>query len=121
MLREVKATSEDTEGFVNYALSLDGVQVALLFSETPGGTKVSFRSKADAHVNEWARAFGGGGHRNASGAFVERPLQEVIEKVVGASPRFLDLPPPDDDGELTPEDASYLSSLLDLKSQKAQR
>lgn len=119
MLRETGAGSEDTEGFVNYALSIEGVRAAVLFFETENGTKMSFRSKADAHVNGWARAFGGGGHKNASGAYITAPLDVAIGQVMEAAPRFLPVEP--DDGstvELTDEDASYLSSLMEMKSQE---
>ena len=117
MFEETGAGSEDTEGFVNYALSIDGVKAAIMFLETEGGTKMSFRSKGDAHVNEWARAFGGGGHKNASGAYLTEPLEVAIEKVTAAAPRYLSLELDEEDVELTEEDASYLSSLMEMKSQ----
>ncbi len=118
MLRETGASSEDTEGFVNYALSIEGVRVAIMFLETESGTKMSFRSKADAHVNEWARAFGGGGHKNASGAYLRVPLESAIEQVIAAAPRFLGIEPEDEgDVELSDDDATYLSTLMELKSQ----
>lgn len=118
MLKETGASSEDTEGFVNYALSIDGVKAAILFFETEGGTKMSFRSKGDAHVNDWARAFGGGGHKNASGAYLAKPLEDAIEKVTEAAPRYLHLESSEDgEVELSEEDDAYLSSLLEMKSQ----
>jgi phosphoesterase RecJ-like protein len=118
MLNESGASYDDTEGFVNYALALEGVQVALIFTEVPSGTKISFRSKGLWYVNDWARAFGGGGHRNAAGAFVRAPLEEVIQKVIASAPRYLALETaePPDAGALSPEDADYLSTLLDLKA-----
>ncbi|GIV61591.1 bifunctional oligoribonuclease/PAP phosphatase NrnA [Rhodocaloribacter litoris] len=130
-LREIGADVQETEGFVNYVLSIEGVRVALLFIETERGTKVSFRSKGDAYVHEWAQHFGGGGHRNASGAFVRKGLEETIREVVDAAPRFIDFGPETatagcgaagrapDDGVLSPEDEAYLASLLDLKSRNA--
>ena len=120
VLEETGATNEDTEGFVGYGLAIEGVRAALIFTETPGGTKVSFRSKGDLHVHEWARAFGGGGHRNASGAYFKRPLDEVIDEVLASAPRYLGLSDddPDADGALSPEDAAYLSTLMDMKSQR---
>lgn len=117
MLEDTGASSEDTEGFVNYALSIDGVKAAILFFETEGGTKMSFRSKGDAHVNEWARAFGGGGHKNASGAYLTEPIDRAIEMVTAAAPRFLRLEAADEEVELTEEDDAYLASLLEMKSQ----
>ncbi len=72
------ATSEDIEGLVDYPRAIEGVEVGLLFRETArGATKVSFRSNGSVDVNAVARRFGGGGHVKASGALVERPLEEV--------------------------------------------
>ncbi len=106
MLRDLGADSDETEGFVNYVLSIESVKAGLMFLETAKGTKVSFRSTADTHVNGWAQSFGGGGHRNASGAFVRKPLEKTIEMVIEAAPRFIaidgdDVPSED---QLTPED-----------------
>lgn len=121
MVRDSGSGLDETEGFVNYALSVAGVRAAVIFLETDSGVKMSFRSKGDAYVNEWARAFGGGGHRNASGAYVAgRPLDDVFHDVLHAAPRFLDLPEADDAPAgpkpsaqgLSDEDAQYLSSLL---------
>lgn len=104
LLHASDAATDETEGFVNYALSLRGVEVAIIFTETARGVKISFRSKGDTHVHEWARAFGGGGHHNASGAFVNRPLDALVADVLAAAPRFLpgyvpseEAPPHDDD------------------------
>ena len=118
MFEETGAGSEDTEGMVNYALSIDGVRAAIMFLETEGGTKMSFRSKGDAHVNDWARAFGGGGHKNASGAYLTEPLETTIDRVTAAAPRYLNLELEDDELQLSEDDASYLSSLMELKSQE---
>src|SRR5690606_34880519 len=87
-LRDTGASADDTEGLVNYVLSIETVKAAVLFYEVDSGTKMSFRSKADVHVNEWARAFGGGGHRNAAGAYVSTPLGPTIDAVMAAAPRY---------------------------------
>lgn len=118
MVREVESDLSETEGFVNYILSIEGVKAAVLFSETASGTKASFRSKGDAHVHEWARAFGGGGHRNASGAFVKGNLDDVVDQVMGAAAKFLNLEAPEtkEDEDLSQDDASYLASLLARQS-----
>ena len=89
MLQDTGASSEQTEGFVNYALSIDGVAAALLFLETAKGTKVSFRSRGNIPVDAWARAFGGGGHKNASGAFLFEPLEQVFAKVLRPASRYV--------------------------------
>ena len=120
MLNELDAASEEAEGFVNYVLSIDTVKAALLFLETSKGTKISFRSTGETHVNEWARSFGGGGHRNASGAFVKKPLNKAIKLVVEAAPRFIDITGEEEleSDTLSAEDSSYLASLMDLKENK---
>jgi bifunctional oligoribonuclease and PAP phosphatase NrnA len=120
MVRDTGSSLEETEGFVNYVLAIETVKAALLFSETDSGTKVSFRSKGTAHVNDWARALGGGGHRNAAGAYIRRPLHDVIHEVVTSAPKYIELeePAPEESDALSPEDELYLNSLLDLKSQK---
>ncbi len=116
MLSRVGADTDDKEGIVAHVLSIRGVQTAVLFSEASGGTKMSFRSQGDTYVNKWAAAFGGGGHRNASGAYVKRPLEETIDAVLGAAPRFLDLKQPEG-GALSDEDAAYLSTMLEIQAE----
>jgi bifunctional oligoribonuclease and PAP phosphatase NrnA len=112
MLEETGASIEETEGYINWGLALDGVRVALLFTQTERGTKVSFRSKADDHVHKWAQSLGGGGHPNASGAFVRQPLKEAISHVVAQAPRFLDFSAKEtSQADLSAEDQEYLSML----------
>lgn len=61
-------TVNDTEGFVEYAASIQGVELAVFYSlMEPGMFKVSLRSRCDIDVSEIALKFGGGGHRKASG------------------------------------------------------
>lgn len=112
MITETGCTYSDLEGFVDYAMAIEGVEVALLFSQLPHGTKVSFRSKGDRHVHKWARNFGGGGHRNASGAYLTRPLEEVISSVMEAAPRYTGLAE-ESDGGLSADDEAYLTTLLE--------
>ena len=111
MLREVSAEYQDTEGFVDFAMSIDAVEVALVFSETRLGTKVSFRSKGEHAVDQWARSLGGGGHHNAAGAFVHAPLEQVISRLIASAPRHIDLLGAQSDEELTPDDEAYLTML----------
>ncbi|MFT4606305.1 MAG: phosphoesterase RecJ-like protein [Rhodothermales bacterium] len=112
MLQETGASIEDTEGYVNWGLSIDGVRATLLFTETERGTKVSFRSHGVDHVHKWAQKLGGGGHPNASGAFVRKPLDQTIKMVVELAPRYLDLQA-ENPGEdtLSEEDQEYLTML----------
>lgn len=73
----------DTEGFVNYGLSLAGIIFAVIFIENreEGIVKISFRSKGDFDVNTFARRhFNGGGHINAAGGRSEESLEETKRK-----------------------------------------
>ncbi len=75
----------DTEGFVNYGLSLKGAKLAVIFIEhkQEGIIKISFRSKGDFDVNSFARThFNGGGHKNASGGRSNLNLEDTIEKFI---------------------------------------
>ena len=68
----------DTEGVVNYALSIEGVDVAAFMVERDGIIKISFRSKGDISVNQLARDhFNGGGHINAAGGAAST-MEEAI-------------------------------------------
>jgi len=87
MFAQTGAKREDTEGLIDYARSIQGVLVAVLFEETPetGKIRMSFRSKhPKVDVNSIARHFGGGGHREAAGARITGLPHEVEEKVVAA-------------------------------------
>ncbi len=69
----------DTEGFVNYGLSLSTVQYTAFFTERDNRIRVSFRSKGGVDVNVLARKyFNGGGHHNAAGAFYNGTIEEAI-------------------------------------------
>ena len=115
MVEDTGASWDDKQGFVNYVLSIEGVKTALLFSETDDGSKISFRSEADVRVDQWARSFGGGGHRNAAGAYVKRPtFEKVIEDVTDAASDYIAFDARHSPGgDLSPEDRSYLETLLD--------
>lgn len=70
----------DTEGVVNYALSMKGIQVAAIFIEKEDLVKISFRSEGDINVNILAREyFNGGGHKNASGGHSTESLENTIK------------------------------------------
>lgn len=73
----------DTEGLVNQALSIEGVNCAVFIREGKNNVKLSFRSKGNFDVNKFARHhFNGGGHMNAAGgAILETPLDEVVSNV----------------------------------------
>jgi phosphoesterase RecJ-like protein len=58
----------DSEGIVNYALSISGIELACYITEKEGHTKFSFRSLGKVPAIFFAKYFGGGGHHNAAGA-----------------------------------------------------
>ena len=71
----------DTEGFVNYALSIKDVEMAAIFIEDikEDYIKLSLRSKNDFDVNQFARKhFNGGGHINAAGGRCDQSLTDCI-------------------------------------------
>ena len=86
LMEEAGAEAEDVEGVVEALRSLEHVEMAILFKELEkGATKVSFRSAGDVDVSRLAGRFGGGGHKNAAGAFLKRPLAVVVEDVLAAA------------------------------------
>lgn len=73
----------DTEGIVNYGLSVKGIQITAIFIENKdeGIIKISFRSQGDIDVNQFARDhFNGGGHRNAAGGKSTESIEATIQK-----------------------------------------
>ena len=81
-LKEFGFEKGDTEGFVNYGLSIAGTKMSAFFMEDlyEDFIKISFRSKDDVDTNAFARAhFHGGGHINASGGKYFKNIHETIE------------------------------------------
>lgn len=79
----------DTEGFVNYALSVSGIVFAVIFIENKQEKiiKISLRSKGDFSVNEFARKhFSGGGHTNAAGGRTTETLEETVRYFISILP-----------------------------------
>ena len=67
-LKKYQIVTGDTEGIVNYALSINGIRFAILVVDRGEARKLSFRSKGEFPANEVAKKyFEGGGHRNAAG------------------------------------------------------
>jgi phosphoesterase RecJ-like protein len=81
----------DTEGVVNYALSIKGILLGVIFIEDieQGIIKISFRSKGSFSVNQFARNhFEGGGHDNAAGGKSELSMEETVQKFVELLPQY---------------------------------
>ena len=71
----------DTEGFVNYGLSLEGILFSCIMIENQqeGILKMSFRSQGNFSVNDFARIyFNGGGHHNAAGGMSKKSIKETV-------------------------------------------
>jgi phosphoesterase RecJ-like protein len=89
MTREAGATYEDTEGLVNLPLTVKEIQAVVFFKKIEGDQyRVSMRSKGSVDVGSVAKAFGGGGHKNAAGCTVTgsvAPLQELFFRKINAA------------------------------------
>lgn len=84
LFRESGAAPNDTEGLVNYPMSVEGVRACAIFREEPDGAwRISLRSKGDLDIGQVAQSFGGGGHRNAAGfSFPPAPVDRVTDEVL---------------------------------------
>jgi len=92
MLDDTKMTPDRTDGFINFARSIERTEISLFFREDLEDTEkihVGFRSKGSANVNVLATKFGGGGHPKASGSVLTGPLDKVIAKVLKTAEEFL--------------------------------
>ncbi|HYL91527.1 MAG TPA: bifunctional oligoribonuclease/PAP phosphatase NrnA [Alphaproteobacteria bacterium] len=84
------ALDEDSEGVVNYVLSIAGVEVAMLLREIDGDRiRASLRSKGTVNVAAIAEVFGGGGHECASGFSLQGPLAAAATRVLAEVKRKL--------------------------------
>ena len=80
-LEKYNVQTGDTEGLVNYALSIDGIVFAALITDRGELVKMSFRSIGNFNVNKFAREhFNGGGHNNAAGGATSDSLEKTVEK-----------------------------------------
>ncbi|MDO4228945.1 MAG: bifunctional oligoribonuclease/PAP phosphatase NrnA [Capnocytophaga sp.] len=82
----------DTEGFVNYGLSIKNTVLAVIFIQDKDYVKISFRSKNQYDVNTFARKyFNGGGHINASGGKFDGSIEEATAFFLKVLPEFHNL------------------------------
>ncbi len=81
----------DTEGFVNYALTIEGVKLAIIMIEDKSEqyVKLSLRSSGSFSVNEMAKKhFHGGGHINAAGGKHNGSIGETVQKLTSLLPQY---------------------------------
>jgi bifunctional oligoribonuclease and PAP phosphatase NrnA len=94
LLVEVGAVIDDCDGLINFIRRIDTVRVAVILRDSAkheGMVKFSMRSKGVANVQEVAAFFGGGGHRNAAGGFIEGPMDRAEGSLLDALDRLLKL------------------------------
>lgn len=80
----------DTEGFVNYILSISGIKVAIFGTQRFDGIKLSMRSEGEIDSNIFMRThFKGGGHKNAAGGFTNLKWPEIEKIFANYLPNFI--------------------------------
>jgi phosphoesterase RecJ-like protein len=90
-LKEFSSQTGDTEGLVNYGLSVKGVRLSVLIYQRKENIKLSFRSLGNFSVNEFARKhFEGGGHKNAAGGQTNLSLEDTLIKFLELLPQYKD-------------------------------
>ncbi len=88
-LKKFGSQTGDTEGLVNYGLSIEGIRLSVMFHERKDEVKLSFRSLGNFSVNDFARKhFDGGGHKNASGGTSTLPLEDTVVKFLSVLPAY---------------------------------
>jgi len=88
-LSRFSSKNGDTEGVVNYGLSIKGVVMAAIFTEKEDMIRVSLRSVDDFSVSEFSRNhFNGGGHKNAAGGRSNDSLEKTVEKFLSLLPKY---------------------------------
>lgn len=88
-LKKFSSQTGDTEGLVNYGLSIKGIKLSVLLSDRKENIKLSFRSLGDFSVNDLARKhFNGGGHRNAAGGQTNLTLEQTLQKFLDLLPQY---------------------------------
>lgn len=88
-MKKYEYQSGDTEGIVNYGLSMAGIRFAAFFTQRDTRVRMSFRSQGNIDVNLFAKEhFNGGGHKNAAGGMSTDSLEETIRKFESVLPEF---------------------------------
>lgn len=87
---ETQADQTDIEGFSSIMMSIKGIVMSIMLVELPHSIKISLRSKGEIKVNEIAKEFGGGGHKNAAGAsYLKSDINELRSKVLSITKNYL--------------------------------
>lgn len=87
--RDFHSDVKDVEGFTGFLMSMKGIKSGFLFVELKDSIKLSLRSKGNIKMNEFAKIFGGGGHKNAAGATLPHgDIDDAKEKVLDEFQNF---------------------------------
>lgn len=90
-LKRFKYEAGDTEGLVNYPLSISSVKMSVFISEKSEEVRMSFRSKGNIPVHQIAKEhFNGGGHINAAGGVSDKSVEETVEYLRRILPNYKD-------------------------------
>lgn len=88
-LKKFGSQTGDTEGLVNYGLSIKDVRLSVMITDRKENVKLSFRSLGDFSVNDLARKhFEGGGHKNAAGGQSTLSLDDTLKKFLAILPEY---------------------------------
>lgn len=90
IITDICATSDDMDGLSSLAGQIEGVKLAVTLIENKnGGFRMSARSSGDVNCSDFCAKFGGGGHKNASGAsFGENDPGMIVQRLVHAGMEF---------------------------------
>src|ERR1700744_4429430 len=88
-LKRYEIATGDTEGVVNFALSITGIKLAAFIVERTDKVKLSLRSRGEFPANEVCKKyFSGGGHRNAAGGSSTDKFEDVVNKFKSILPEY---------------------------------
>lgn len=89
-MRDLGAEGQEPDGFSNELRGIEGVEVGILFSESPEGwLRMGFRGRGQVNLSDLARSLGGGGHRNASGAMMREAFDSAFPRALDACRSWL--------------------------------
>lgn len=82
LLDKTGCTMDESDGIIQRIMSIDGVEIGVLFKETDTNIRASLRAKSYSNVAEVAMKFNGGGHVRASGCTLEKPLKQAQQILI---------------------------------------
>lgn len=102
-MEETGATEDDSDGIINYPLTVGEVEAVAFFRELSNSTfRISLRSKNRVNVARVAESFGGGGHCNAAGFTVQADFDELSKEVISRLKEAVASAPPVNGREIKP-------------------